>query len=241
MSKEKRFDLGAKGVNVVVSPLHLADGALTFGQNVQKSLLGEAGGIQKRFGLELFKDVGTASVLALMNVGIRPPLPIHPDTGEPIVPGDPMYVKVWKSASEATATATIETVTFDSEDFDVGNLHDAVTNTERLTVPPGGDGIYFFIATASWEGRNASGGRLGAYVYKNGTTSRVGIQEETPDKTTGDGNLGTTFSCVGFINLVAGDYLIMRVRNDSGGNLNLLGGGGVSDLTSFGMVRLYAL
>lgn len=239
MAKEKRFDLGRKGVNVVVSPIHLEDGALTFAQNVQKSLLGEAGGLEKRFGHELLKDVGTAGVLALMNVALRPTAPINPDTGEEIDPGDPMYVKVFKSANEATVTATIETVTFDQEDFDVGDLHDDVTNTDRLTVPPGGDGIYFFIATASWQGRNAAGGRVGAYVYKNGTSTRVGIQEETADGAAGDGNLGTTISCVGFINLVAGDYLIMRVRQDSGGALNLLGA--TADLTSFGMVRLYAL
>lgn len=239
MAKEKRFDLGKKGVNVVVSPIHLEDGALVFAQNVQKSLLGEAGGLEKRFGHELLKDVGTLGVLALMNVALRPSTPTNPDTGVEIEAGDPMYVKVFKSGNEATVTATIETLTFDSEDFDVGNFHDLVTNTDRLTVPAGGDGIYFFIATASWGARGASGGRVGAYVYKNGASTRVGIQEETADAASGDGALGTTISCVGFINLVAGDYLIMRARQDSGGNLNLLGA--TADLTSFGMVRLFAL
>lgn len=238
MAKEKRFDLGAKGVNVVLSPLHLPDGSIITGQNVQKSLLGEEGGLEKRFGHEQLADVGTAGVLALINVGLRLGTPVNPDTGEEIDPGDAMYVKVFKSGPEATATGVIETLTFDSEDFDFGDFHDLVSNPDRLTVPPGGDGIYFFIATASWQGRAAAGGRLGAYVYKNGTSQRVGIQEETADGATGDGNLGTTFSCSGFIALVAGDYLIMRVRQDSGGALSILGA--TADLTSFGMVRLYA-
>lgn len=238
MGKEKRFDLGAKGVDVVKSPIHLEDGAIVFGQNVQKSLLGEAGGLEKRFGQEQLADMGALGILALMNVALRPAAPVNPDTGIEFEPGDPMYVKVFKSANEATATGVIETVTFDSEDFDIGNLHDLVTDTDRLTVPAGGDGIYFFIATASWGGRNANGGRVGAYVYKNGTSTRVGIQEETADGATGDGNLGTTISCTGFINLVAGDYLIMRARQDAGIALNLLGA--TADLTSFGMVRLFA-
>lgn len=237
MAKEKRFDLGAKGVNVVASPIHLADGALVFAQNAAKSLSGEAGGLVKRPGIDRLLDLGANPVLALFNVALRPAAAKNPDTGVDYAPGDPMYVKVYKSANEATATGTIETVLFDSEDFDVGDLHDDVSNTERLTVPAGGDGIYFFIATASWQGRNASGGRVGVYVYKNGTSTRVGIQEETPDAASGDGNLGTTISCVGFINLVAGDYLLMRVRQDSGGALNLLGAS--ADLSSFGMVRLF--
>lgn len=238
MSDQKRFDLGAKGVNVVTSPVHLADGALTFAQNVSKSLTGEAGGLMKRLGHESLVDLGASAILSLFNVALRPAPAANPETGEPYVPGDAMYVKVYKSGNEATVTATIETLEFDSEDFDVGDFHDLVTNPDRLTVPSGGDGIYFFVATASWGGRAAVGGRVGAYVYKNGTSTRVGIQEETADGAAGDGNLGTTISCVGFINLVAGDYLIMRVRQDSGGALNILGA--TPDLTSFGMVRLFS-
>lgn len=239
MSKEKRFDLGAKGVNVVASPIHLEDGALVLGQNVMKNVLGESGGIAKRFGHDLLKDTGAGAVLSLMNVALRPSPATHPTTGNPIVPGDPMYVKAFKSSNEATVTAVMETVTFDSEDFDVGGFHDTAVNPERFTVPAGGDGLYLFVATASWAGRAAVGGRTAVHVFKNGIATRVGIAEETPDGATGDGNLGTTYSATGFINMVAGDYLVMRVQQNSGGAMNLLGASG--DLTSFGMCRLFAL
>lgn len=239
MSKEKRFDLGAKGVNVVASPLHLEDGSLVLGQNVMKNVLGEAGGIAKRYGQELLKDTGAAAVLMLMNVALRPAPSTNPTTGDPIVPGAAMYCKAFKSANEATVTAVMETVTFDSEDFDIGGFHDTAVNPERFTVPAGGDGIYLFVATCSWGGRAAVGGRTAAHVFKNGIVTRVGIAEETPDAAVGDANLGTTYSAVGFINMVAGDYLVMRVMQNSGGALNLLGAS--TDLTSFGMVRLFAL
>ncbi|HEY3499449.1 MAG TPA: hypothetical protein VGK73_32390 [Polyangiaceae bacterium] len=235
--KEKRFDLGAKGVNVVASPLHLPDGSLTFAQNVAKDLSGEGGGIAKRPGHDSFVDLGANPILALFNVALRPARAQNPDTGIDYEPGDPMYAKVFKTASETTVTGVMETVTFDAEDFDVGNLHDLGANTERLTVPPGGDGIYLFVATCSWEGRNAAGGRTAVQVFKNGIATRVGIAEETPDAASGDGNLGTTYSAVGFINMVAGDYLVMRVQQNSGADLDLLGA--TADLTSFAMVRLF--
>lgn len=237
MAKEKRFDLGAKGVNVVASPLHLADGALTFAQNVAKSLTGDAGGLGKRPGMDRLVDLGSMPILALMNVALRPSQALNPDTGEPYETGDPMYCKVYKTASEPTATGVIETVSFDAEQFDVGDMHDLGVNPDRITIPAGGDGIYMFWATASWEGRNANGGRVGAYVYKNGTSERVAIQEETAPAT-GDGNLGTTITATGMIDLVAGDYLIMRARQDSGIALDLLGF--TQDLTSFTVARLAA-
>lgn len=237
MGKAKVFNLGVRGVNVVASPVHLVDGELTFAQNAQKTLIGEQGSIGKRYGQDLLKDVGTGPVLAIMNVALVPAPLTDPETGIEIDPGDEMRCKAYKTASTAITTATVTAVSYDAESFDLGGIHSTVTDPTRFTVPTGGDGIWLIIATASWEGRNATGGRTGSYIYKNGST-REAIAEETPDATTGDANLGTTFSCVGCLALVAGDYVEHKVRQDRGTNLNLLGA--TPDLTSFTMLRIYA-
>lgn len=237
MGKEKRFDLGGKGVNVVASPVHLEPGALVYAQNAQKSLLGEQGGIQKRFGHDLLKDTGTGPVLAIVNVALVPAPLTDPTTGGEIDPGDEMRAKVYKSASQVIANNTLTDVTWDSEDFDLGGLHSTSSNTERITVPTGGDGIWLLVATGSWEGRNAVGGRTAVQIFKNGTT-RIGIAEETPDAASGDGNLGTTYSAVAIVPLVAGDYVNVKVQQNSGGDLDLLGG--AVDLASFTACRIFA-
>lgn len=237
MGRVDVYNLGQGGVNAVDSPIHLKDGTLTFAQNVQKTLAREGGGISKRNGQDVLADVGAGPVLAILNVGLVPPPLLDPTTGSEVDPGDEMRCRATKSANQSISNNTLTTVTFDLEDFDLGNLHDTVTDNSKFTVPTGGDGIYLVVAQASWQGRNAAGGRLGAYVYKNGST-RIGIAEETPDAASGDGNLGTSFSAVAAVNLVAGDYIEMKVQNNSGGALNLLGA--AIDLTSLFICRLFA-
>jgi hypothetical protein len=239
VSKEKRFDLGAKGLNVVATPIHLEDGALVLAQNAQKSTTGEAGGIGKRMGQELFKDTGASAVIAFLNVALLPDPLTDPDTGTDYELGDenPMRCKLYKSASQVILNNTLTALTYDSEEFDVGALHSNVTLNSRITVPTGGDGIWIVVATASWEGRGATGGRTGSYIYKNGGT-RIAIAEETPPVATGDGNLGTTYSCISILPLTAGDYLEHFVQQNSGTDLDALGA--AVDLCSFSAVRLFA-
>lgn len=224
---------GALGVNVDDDPVGRPAGALLSSQNLLR--LNTQGGLRKRGGLESFVDTGANAILALLNVALVPAPLTDPETGIEVGEGDPMYCKLYKSANQAINNASLTTVTFDSEDFDVGNLHDTAVNNSRITIPAGGAGLWLFVATCSWGGRNAAGGRTGAYVYKNGTT-RIAIAEETPDAASGDGNLGTTFSAVCFDLAVAGDYYEMQVRQDSGGSLNLLGAS--EDLASFAAARL---
>jgi hypothetical protein len=231
------FNLGAGGVKLTGSPLHIPDGSLTFAQNIQKTLAREGGGISKRSGQDLLADVGTGPVLSIHNVALVPPPLLDPDTGTEVDPGDEMRCRATKTAHQTITTATLTTATFDLEDYDVGGLHDVVTQNSRFTIPAGGDGIYLVIGQSSWEGRAAAGGRVGVFIYKNGST-RLFMQEETPDGAAGDGNLGTSIQCVGLVPLVAGDYLEMKVQQNSGGDLDLLGI--TADLTSFTIARLFA-
>lgn len=225
---------GALGVNVDDDPVGRPAGALLSSQNFLR--LNDQGGLRKRGGLELFVDTGANAILALVNVALVPAPLTDPNTGDPVDEGNPMYCKLYNAGNESIANNTLTTVDFDSEDFDVGDLHDSV-NPSRITIPAGGDGLWLFVATGSWDGRNAAGGRTGVYVYKNGTI-RIAIAEETPDAASGDGNLGTTYSAVCFDLAVAGDYYEMKVQQNSGGALNLLGA--AEDLASFAAARLRA-
>lgn len=226
---------GAVGVNVDDDPLGIADtaGALTEAQNFLR--LNDAGGLRKRGGLTQFVDTGANAILALINVALVPAPLTNPDTGGEVDEGDPMYCKVYKSASQTITNNSLTTATFNTEDFDVGELFDSGVSTSRITIPAGGDGLWLFVATGSWEGRNAAGGRTGVYIYKNGTT-RIAIAEETPDSAAGDGNLGTSYQTSCFDLAVAGDYYEMKVQQNSGGDLDLLGA--AEDLASFAAARL---
>jgi hypothetical protein len=237
MGRVDVFNLGKGGVHLTGSPLHIPDGSLILAQNVQKTLAREGGGISKRSGHDILADVGTGPVLSIHNVALVPPPLIDPGTGSEVDPGDELRARAYKTANQSIPNNTLTTVTFDVESFDVGDLHDNVTTNSRFIVPTGGDGIYLVIAQSSWTGRAGSGGRLGAYVYKNGTT-RLGIAEETPDGATGDGNLGTSFSAVAGVALVAGDYIEMKVQQNTGGAFDLLGI--AEDLTSLFIARLFA-
>lgn len=230
------FNLGAGGVKLTGSPLHIPDGSLVLAQNVQKTLAREGGGISKRNGQDLLVDVGAGPVLSIHNIALVPPALLDPDTGTEVDPGSEMRCRAYKTANQSIANNTLTVATFDVEDFDVGGLHDVVTNNSRFTVPAGGDGIYLIIGQSSWGGRPASGGRVGVFIYKNGST-RLFMQEETPDAASGDGNLGTSIQCVGLVPLVATDYVEMKVQQNSGSALNLLGI--AADLTSFSIARLF--
>lgn len=230
---DRKVRPGSTGVDVDNDPLGMADGALVASQNFLR--LNDAGGLRKRGGLNLFVDLGADAIVAMLNVALANPPMLNPDTGVPTSEGTAMYARAYKSANVAITNNTLTTVAFDLEDFDVGGLHDLAVNNSRFTVPADGAGLWMFVAQVSWNGRAAVGGRAGAYIYKNNLT-RVGIAEETPDAATGDGNLGTSFSVLAVATAIVGDYFEMKVQQNSGGALNLLGI--ASDLTSMAAFRL---
>lgn len=80
----------------------------------------------------------------------------------------------FNSGTQTLSTSTPAVITLDSEDLDVGGLHSLVTNTERLTIPTGGDGFYRVIAQTSYTQASAgSDGRITISVRKNGTAVRT--------------------------------------------------------------------
>lgn len=122
---------------------------------------------------------------------------------------------VYLSASININNATPTVVPFDSEVYDVGDLHDNSVNPSRITIAE--SGWYLVVAQASWA--TSSGGRKSIKILVDGTIEGIG---EVPDA--GDSGQAISHPAVTFIYIAAGSYIQAEVRQDSGGVLALLGG-----------------
>lgn len=136
---------------------------------------------------------------------------------------------VYRSTQQLIATATATAVQFTDEDYDVGTLHDTVTNNTRLTAPVAG---YYLVHGAVTYEANGTGSRA-TIMAKNGAI--VGTQAS--------GRAGGTLADAPFlctiVHLNAGDYLELWAYQDTGGNLNVGGGGGRNTQPQFGMILLW--
>jgi len=131
---------------------------------------------------------------------------------------------LYKSVNEAYASGAWANLLFDSESFDTDSYHSTVANTQRITVSA--TGYYFFFATVQYA-NNATGFRAirfdknnGTYYFKKSHNSNDG------------GTVNGYLSSSGIIYLTAGDYVQVNFYQDSGGNLNIIGG--TAESTAFG-------
>lgn len=70
------YNVGAEGVDVVDSPVHVADGALLHAQNAQLAPIELEEGVRKRDGLAKFNSSAAAgTILAGFNVSLTDPSP----------------------------------------------------------------------------------------------------------------------------------------------------------------------
>lgn len=225
MKKLSVLQLGRHGVNVTKSPLHIHDAELTNAQNAEVRAESALSGLVKRAGMSDFSTMSGA-VLGLQSVGLAP---VFLDSEVPETVETNMRCRIYKSAHQEIANGVLTVLTFDLEDYDVGGLHDNAVNPERITIPPGGDGLYLIGAQYSLE--TSASGRKSVQLHKNGT-DRFGISEVMGD----DGGLALSLQCWAVINLVAGDYVVTQVRQDSGGPLDAFGI--AQDLCSMTCIRL---
>jgi hypothetical protein len=135
--------------------------------------------------------------------------------------------RVYHNAAQAITTATITYLNFNSERYDVGNLHDTVTNNSRLTAPVSGK---YVITTSIFYASNATGVRYLA-IEHNGTLT---IAFDTRGAVSGD-ITGITISTI--YNLSAGDYVRVWVYQNSGGNLNVSSTGNSSPEFAMALVQ----
>lgn len=120
----------------------------------------------------------------------------------------------YNNTTQSLTTGTETVITFNTEDFDVGAMHDTGSNTSRFTVPTGGDGVYLFMGTVVFAASADGNGRY-AYWRKNGTTAITGLS----------GFVGTSAqfsgaSITGLAVLAAADYIELLGYQNSGGSLN---------------------
>lgn len=126
--------------------------------------------------------------------------------------------RVYNTANISTNNATWTAMTCDSERFDVGGMHDTGSNTQRITVPSGGDGVYWVWASMEWA-VNGTGSRF-ALIELNGTAGAgtfVGVCHYGIDSAAGvRGTVQTLYAAV------ATDYFVSDAYQTSGGALNVV-------------------
>jgi hypothetical protein len=118
----------------------------------------------------------------------------------------------YNSATQTLTTAVATTLTFDSEDFDVGTMHSTVSNTSRVTVPTSQGGLYLIIGGTTFAA-NATGYRE-LDLKKNGTTTMTSVVNPS--------NSGATVTAIQVMTvlvLAAADYIELIGTQTSGGNL----------------------
>lgn len=104
------------------------------------------------------------------------------------------------------------TVPFDETVFDFGGFWSSAANG-RITIPPGGDGIYSVHGISDFEA-NATGRRQMRFL-KNNTTEEIRFR---------DGNVSasgeTTVELYTLMDLAEGDFLTLQLGENTGGALN---------------------
>jgi hypothetical protein len=125
-------------------------------------------------------------------------------------------VRVTHSANQTIATGTLTNLAFDIEQFDTQTLHDTVTNNSRLTAPVAG--IYHIGAGVRWAS-NATARREVQLRINGSTIIATSIVEPVSEAgVTTDQSVETSYA------LAAGDYVEVRVRQVSGGDLVAVAG-----------------
>src|SRR5581483_8429754 len=123
--------------------------------------------------------------------------------------------RVYHSTTQSIPDNTSTALLFNSEDYDVGGLHDTGSNTSRLTAVV--DGLYD-VKGLAYFASNTTGYRE-VLIRKNGSTF---YSQAIQAPVTG---IATAIPTAAELALVAGDYVELVVVQTSGGALN----GGSSD------------
>lgn len=143
--------------------------------------------------------------------------------------------RAYPTAANQTVGSTTVFVVLDAEAYDVGGMHDPVTNNTRLTIPSGADGLYTIQGFVEWSIAGSTGtGRLGIDFLKNGAA--VGITAGyVLSQVIGDSQYGTlptqSFSTV--LGASTGNYFEMRAFQDLGSNVLI-----IKDVSFFQMNRI---
>lgn len=136
---------------------------------------------------------------------------VKPEIGATLVGG----VAVYDTDVQVIGTGAYAALTFDNERWDDAAFHDAV-NPTRLTVPAGWDGWYTISGCCAFVA-NAAGNYRSIQIALNVAVTPL-VVGTFPFSAAAAPYMAVS-TCY---YLVAGDYVQLRVFQDSGGNLNTL-------------------
>jgi hypothetical protein len=122
--------------------------------------------------------------------------------------------RVYNSTAITIADSTTTTLTFDTESWDTDAMHSAAVNPERLTCKTAGK--YLVGGNVFWD-TNAAGYR-GIQLFCSAPVGSVHALVYAPSAGAVIGN-GLNASTV--LDLAVNDYVELRVRQTSGGNLDV--------------------
>jgi len=142
---------------------------------------------------------------------------------------DRMSCFLSRSVAQSIPNSAVTDILFDVEAFDIGGLHSTSVNTDRITIPAGGAGLWMFGFTVSWAD-NATGIRNCFMKRNNASGDRYGNTSFTAGSTGAAAQNGTTL-----IRLVATDFMELAAFQTSGGALNVNG-----DATNVGLTTFWA-
>lgn len=121
---------------------------------------------------------------------------------------------VYNSANLTITNNTNTACTFNSERWDNGGCHSTASNTSRITVPSGGDGIWLVGGAVRWSNTDTDGTRQ-VQLRVNGTLY-IAIQECI-------GTAGDTHMTVSkLVPLAAADYVELVVYQNSGSSIDVV-------------------
>lgn len=132
-----------------------------------------------------------------------------------------------RTAAQTITDATDTVITFPSgsvtEELDSDGLHSGVTNSARITIPAGGDGVYLIGGNVRWE-TNSSGVRV-LWAEYNGSAGTGTVISESRIAPTGGGTTQTSQLVSTVYLLASGDYVTLNVRQTSGASRDIQSAG----------------
>lgn len=143
----------------------------------------------------------------------------------------PYYSQVYNSGTQSISNSTWTSLTWDTNVADRGPVHSTSVNPTRFTIPvPQGCvtvACGWTDVSASVSFANSATGNRGLRILKNSSVGLPGAAF-VPAATGAD---NTTLNISSRVQLQDGDYFEIQVFQESGGNLNVLGGAGITNAT----------
>lgn len=156
-------------------------------------------------------------------------MPLFPSSS-----GDSAFsgARITKTSNQTLTTGIWPNVSWDAEIYDVGGWWTAGTPT-RITVPASANGAYVNVVGNAEFDINAAGGRWCIIQHYDSSNNILRIASASA---IGVATVSVRLNAVlGPVQVATGDYFLFVVRQDSGGNLDLLGAASEVYATSFGV------